>query len=57
MALPRIRRNLNRVAEVWLDDYKDLYYEVRPGNKRVSPGDVTDRLKLKEDLNCKNFKW
>ena len=51
------RRNLNRVAEVWLDEYKELYYEVRPNNRRSGAGDISERVKLKSDLHCKSFKW
>ncbi len=52
-----IFRNLNRVAEVWLDEYKELYYEIRPHNRRLGAGDVSERMKLKSDLHCKSFKW
>mgnify|MGYP000569047823 CR=1 FL=1 len=51
------RRNLNRVAEVWLDEYKSLYYERRPYNSRVPMGNVSDRLELRKRLHCKPFKW
>eukprot|EP00047_Mylnosiga_fluctuans_P004394 m.234273 g.234273 ORF g.234273 m.234273 type:complete len:278 (-) comp12640_c0_seq1:1697-2530(-) len=55
--LQTINRNLNRVAEVWLDEYKELYYRVRPHHRSISPGDLTERLALRDRLHCKPFKW
>ncbi|XP_038044532.1 polypeptide N-acetylgalactosaminyltransferase 1-like [Patiria miniata] len=50
-------RNTQRVVEVWLDDFKPLFYSMRPELKSRSYGDVSDRLALKERLQCKDFKW
>eukprot|EP00049_Salpingoeca_infusionum_P026288 m.24821 g.24821 ORF g.24821 m.24821 type:complete len:607 (+) comp8642_c0_seq2:78-1898(+) len=52
-----INRNLNRVAEVWMDDYKELYYKIRPHHRRLGAGDISSRLELRERLQCKPFKW
>eukprot|EP00922_Rhytidocystis_sp_ex-Travisia-forbesii_P016777 GHVS01025063.1.p1 GENE.GHVS01025063.1~~GHVS01025063.1.p1 ORF type:complete len:513 (+),score=92.87 GHVS01025063.1:109-1647(+) len=41
---------------VWLDEYADLAWRVM-GKPKVNYGDVTARLKLKEELQCKNFQW
>uniref|UniRef100_UPI0037E92574 polypeptide N-acetylgalactosaminyltransferase 6-like n=1 Tax=Semicossyphus pulcher TaxID=241346 RepID=UPI0037E92574 len=56
-----ITRNQVRLAEVWMDDYKKIYYR-RHENAAVMAkmhnfGDISDRLNLRERLKCKNFTW
>ncbi|XP_056418656.1 polypeptide N-acetylgalactosaminyltransferase 6 [Hyla sarda] len=56
-----ITRNQVRLAEVWMDDYKEIYYrrnqQAAKMVKEKNYGDLYPRLKLREDLKCKNFSW
>ncbi|UMM25549.1 hypothetical protein L5515_005324 [Caenorhabditis briggsae] len=52
-----IHHNAARTAEVWMDEYKAFFYKMVPAAKNVEAGDVTDRKKLRETLQCKSFKW
>merc|ERR1719322_1235163 len=55
--------NYKRVAAVWMDNYKNYYFD-RLGTTGASVednvgdfGDVEDRLSLRESLQCENFEW
>ncbi|XP_013183210.2 putative polypeptide N-acetylgalactosaminyltransferase 9 [Amyelois transitella] len=52
----RLYRNLMRVAEVWMDDYKNYFLE-KIGNPSISLKDISSRKQLRANLNCKPFEW
>ncbi|XP_030065943.1 polypeptide N-acetylgalactosaminyltransferase 3 [Microcaecilia unicolor] len=56
-----IARNQVRLAEVWMDEYKEIFYrrnrEAATIVKERSFGDISKRLDLRRQLQCKNFTW
>ncbi|XP_021377218.1 polypeptide N-acetylgalactosaminyltransferase 1-like [Mizuhopecten yessoensis] len=59
-----IVKNLMRVAEIWLQDYKDIFYKVTKAAASKMPSftkedikSIGKRIDLKRTLKCKPFKW
>ncbi|CAG4942090.1 unnamed protein product [Colias eurytheme] len=49
--------NSMRMARVWMDEYVNKVIEQNPSAAHVSIGDISDRQKLRKELQCKSFKW
>ncbi|KAF4518103.1 hypothetical protein B566_EDAN007804 [Ephemera danica] len=52
-----VLHNAARVAEVWMDEWREFYYSMNPGARSVNVGNVTDRKELRRKLKCKSFRW
>ena len=49
--------NSARVAEVWMDRWKNFFYEMNPEARKVQIGDISSRKEIRKRLNCKSFRW
>ncbi|XP_074041113.1 polypeptide N-Acetylgalactosaminyltransferase 5 isoform X2 [Leptinotarsa decemlineata] len=52
-----VNHNNARLAEVWLDQWKEFYYNINPGARNVPVGDISSRRELRSKLKCKSFRW
>jgi polypeptide N-acetylgalactosaminyltransferase len=53
-----LQRNNKRVAEIWLDDYKQYFYERHSERyESLEIGDISKQLALKEKLSCRPFHY
>ncbi|XP_023307673.2 polypeptide N-acetylgalactosaminyltransferase 8 [Lucilia cuprina] len=52
-----ISKNYKRVAEVWMDEYKEFLYEHIPKLNLIDAGDLKQQKLLRKQLKCKPFKW
>ncbi|PNF21012.1 putative polypeptide N-acetylgalactosaminyltransferase 10 [Cryptotermes secundus] len=52
-----VGRNYRRVAEVWMDEYKEYLYKRRPQYRKIATGDISKQKELREKLQCKSFRW
>jgi len=50
-------RNYKRVAEVWMDEYKEYLYDRKPYYRDIDAGDLSELVALRKKLNCKPFSW
>lgn len=53
-----VLQNYKRVIETWFDNkYKEYFYTREPLARYLDMGDISEQLKLKEKLKCKDFSW
>ncbi|VDM82846.1 unnamed protein product [Strongylus vulgaris] len=47
-----------RVAEVWMDEWKFLFYKLAPQSAKLrNKVDMSERMELRRRLQCKSFRW
>ncbi|XP_036376950.1 polypeptide N-acetylgalactosaminyltransferase 11 isoform X2 [Megalops cyprinoides] len=49
--------NSLRLAHVWMDEYKEQYFALRPELRTRSYGDISERLAVRRRLKCQSFRW
>ncbi len=49
--------NHMRLAEVWMDEYKEHFYTREPSIANLDIGDVSAQKELRKKLGCKPFSW
>uniref|UniRef100_A0A7M5V2U5 Polypeptide N-acetylgalactosaminyltransferase n=1 Tax=Clytia hemisphaerica TaxID=252671 RepID=A0A7M5V2U5_9CNID len=49
--------NVRRVAEVWMDRYKRIFYRARGGNMNEPLPRIKERRLIRERLKCRPFDW
>jgi len=51
-------RNKSRIAEVWFDGYKDVFYSrIRKPRGTINFGDLRERIAIKKRMQKKSFEW
>eukprot|EP00928_Gymnodinium_smaydae_P048267 TRINITY_DN3225_c0_g2_i2.p1 TRINITY_DN3225_c0_g2~~TRINITY_DN3225_c0_g2_i2.p1 ORF type:complete len:561 (+),score=47.73 TRINITY_DN3225_c0_g2_i2:33-1715(+) len=52
-----LHKNYKRIAEVWLDDYRHVYYKSFPRAAVIPAGDLTLAHSVRKRLQCKSMEW
>ncbi|XP_051538423.1 polypeptide N-acetylgalactosaminyltransferase 11-like isoform X3 [Myxocyprinus asiaticus] len=49
--------NSLRLAHVWMDEYKEQYFALRPELRNRDYGDISERVAIRKRQQCHSFKW
>ncbi|XP_062335219.1 polypeptide N-acetylgalactosaminyltransferase 11 isoform X1 [Osmerus eperlanus] len=49
--------NSLRLAHVWMDEYKEQYFALRPELRERAYGDISERVAVRKRLGCQSFRW
>ena len=52
-----VHHNNARLADVWMDQWKQFYFSINPLARKVDMGDISSRKDLRRNLQCKSFRW
>ena len=52
-----VHHNNARLAEVWMDEWKQFYFSINPLARKVRMGDISERVELRRRLQCRSFSW
>lgn len=52
-----IYKNNRRMIDVWTDEYAPYFHKIMPELDGVEAGDLTPRIELRKNLQCKSFRW
>ncbi|XP_058055985.1 polypeptide N-acetylgalactosaminyltransferase 16-like [Anopheles bellator] len=50
-------RNTKRVALVWMDEFKNFFYDARPEAIPIEVGSIRAQQELRRKLSCRKFSW
>ena len=48
-----VNHNNARLADVWMDSYKEFYIAINPAARSIKMGDTSGRKQLRKDLKCR----
>ncbi|XP_002742193.1 N-acetylgalactosaminyltransferase 7-like [Saccoglossus kowalevskii] len=52
-----VNKNYLRVAEVWMDEYKEYFYRMKPELRGKPYGDITEQVQFRQEHCPHDFKW